>query len=274
VRNLIDTHCHIFVEDFQQDLKDVVERAKRAGISNLFLPNINPDTIDPMLEICDMYPGFCFPMIGLHPTDLSDNYHLQLEIIKRKLDDDFSQSGAHRFTGIGETGLDLYWDSTRLSDQIDAFETQIKWALYYDLPLIIHSRSAFLELCGVMDKYRNTNLRGIFHCFSGSEEETKRLLEYRGFLFGIGGTLTYKKSSLTDSLKLIPLERIVLETDSPFLPPVPYRGKRNEPSFIVEVVKKLSGIYGCSEDIIADITSRSASKLFGLDRILSTDCRL
>ena len=125
-----------------------------------------------------------------------------------------------------------------------------------------------------MDKYRNTNLRGIFHCFSGSEEETKRLLEYRGFLFGIGGTLTYKKSSLTDSLKLIPLERIVLETDSPFLPPVPYRGKRNEPSFIVEVVKKLSGIYGCSEDIIADITSRSASKLFGLDRILSTDCRL
>lgn len=271
MRRLIDTHCHIFVEDFQQDLKDVVGRAKNVGISKLFLPNINPDTIDPMLEICDMYPGFCFPMIGLHPTDLSEDYHRQLEIIKKKLDDDFSEFGAHRFIGIGETGLDLYWDSTRLPDQIEAFETQIRWALYYDLPLIVHSRSAFLELCTVMDRYENTKLRGIFHCFSGSEEETKRLLKYEGFLFGIGGTLTYKKSSLSDSLKLIPLERIVLETDSPYLSPVPYRGKRNEPSFIVEVVKKLSEIYECSEDMIADVTSQSASKLFGLDRILFAD---
>lgn len=267
MRSLIDTHCHIFVADFQQDLKEVLGRAKTAGISKLFLPNINPETIDSMLEVCDLYPGLCFSIIGLHPTDLSDNYHLQLDVIKKRLDDDFSQSGAHRFVGIGETGLDLYWDNTRLADQIYAFETQIKWALDYDLPLIIHSRSSFRELCSVIDKYRNTDLRGIFHCFSGSEEEAKRLLEYRNFLFGIGGTVTYKKSVLADSLKLIPLERIVLETDSPYLPPVPYRGKRNEPSYIIEVVRKLSDIYGCSEDIIADVTSRSASNLFGLDRI-------
>lgn len=261
MKKIIDTHTHIYVEEFNEDLADVIERARSVGIYKLFLPNINTESVTEMLSVCNSYPDLCFPMMGLHPTDLEDDYKLQLSALKELLDND-RKKGDNRFVGIGETGLDLYWDDTKLKEQIDAFETQIEWALEYDLPLIVHSRSAFQPLCDVMDRYRDTNLRGIFHCFSGTAEEACRLLEYPGFLLGIGGTVTYKKSPLPETLKTVPLKRIVLETDAPYLPPVPYRGKRNEPSYLEKVVDCLAQIYSCSPEEIATATAINAESLF------------
>ena len=172
-------------------------------------------------------------MIGLHPEDLSDDPASQLSGLKEILDDDQKEGGAHRYIGIGEIGLDLYWDKSRLDDQIVAFREQIEWALQYDLPIVIHSRDSFTQLYEVMSDYRDKGPRGIFHCFSGSADEARALMEFSGFMFGIGGVLTYKKSILPSVLPLIPLERVVLETDCPYLSPVPFRGKRNEPSYIV-----------------------------------------
>lgn len=261
---LIDTHCHVYDEAFQEDLIDVIARAREVGLERLLLPNINPDTIARLLHVCDTWPDLCLPMIGLHPEDLSDDFHSQLSGLKAILDDDQKEGGAHRFIGIGETGLDLYWDQTRLDDQIISFRAQIEWALEYDLPIVIHSRDSFDELYGVMSDYRDTPLRGVFHCFNGSEEQARALMEFKGFMFGIGGVLTYKKSSLPDVLPLIPIERIVLETDCPYLPPVPFRGKRNEPSFLVYTAQRVAQVYGRTPDDVAQVTDKNACSLFRL----------
>lgn len=258
---MIDTHTHIYVEEFNQDLADVIERARSVGINKLYLPNINEETIADMLSVCDSYPDICFPMIGLHPTDLEDDYRKQLTIMKNLLDQD-RLSGKNRFVAIGETGLDLYWDNTRLAEQIDAFTAQIEWGLEYNLPVIIHSRCAFYELCKVMDDYKNSGLRGVFHCFSGDNNEALRLLEYPNFMLGIGGTVTYKKSILPESLKSVPLNRVVLETDAPYLPPVPFRGKRNEPAYLIKVVECLSQLYSCSPEDIISATTANAETVF------------
>lgn len=261
---LIDTHCHVYDEAFREDLDDVIARAREAGLERLLLPNINPDTLPGLIRVCDTWPDLCLPVIGLHPEDLSDDFHSQLSELKAILDDDRKEGGAHRFIGIGETGLDLYWDKTRLDDQKVSFRAQIEWALEYDLPIVIHSRDSFDELYGVMSDYRDTPLRGVFHCFNGSADQTRALMEFGGFMFGIGGVLTYKKSSLPDVLPLIPIERIVLETDCPYLPPVPFRGKRNEPSFIVYTAQRVAQVYGCTPDYIARVTNKNACSLFRL----------
>lgn len=261
MKKIIDTHTHIYVEEFNQDLADVIARARSIGIYKLFLPNIDTESITAMLSVCDAYPDICYPMIGLHPTDLDDDYKKQLSCLKNLLDKD-RLNGEKRFAGIGETGLDLYWDNTRLKDQTDAFVTQIEWALEYDLPVIVHSREAFNELCSVMDGYRDSALKGIFHCFSGNVSQALKLLDYPGFMLGIGGTVTYKKSLLPDTLKSVPLNRIVLETDAPYLPPVPYRGKRNEPSYLEYVINCLAQIYSCTQDDIVNITTANAESLF------------
>jgi TatD DNase family protein len=203
-------------------------------------------------------------MIGLHPEDLADDFHSQLSGLKAILDDDWKEGGAHRYIGIGETGLDLYWDKSRLDDQIVSFREQIEWALQYDLPLVIHSRDSFTQLYEVLSDYRDRGLRGIFHCFSGSADEAKALMEFDGFMFGIGGVLTYKKSALPQVLPLIPMERVVLETDCPYLSPVPFRGKRNEPSYIVNTAAVMAQVYGISEDEAAQVTSANARRLFSL----------
>lgn len=261
---LIDTHCHVYDAAFGDDLESVIDRAREVGLERLLLPNINPETLSDVFRVCDAWPDMCFPMIGLHPEDLSDDFHSQLLYLKTILDRDRMDSGPKRFIGIGETGLDLYWDKTRFDDQIESFRAQIEWALEYDLPIVIHSRDSFAELYKVMSDYRDSNLKGIFHCFAGSADEAAALMEFSGFMFGIGGVLTFKKSGLRDVLPLIPVSRIVLETDCPYLAPVPMRGKRNEPSFIYYTAERVAEVYECSVDEIAKITYANSCSLFGI----------
>ena len=177
MRKLIDTHCHVYDGAFVEDLPQVMERAVAAGVGRLLLPNINPDTLDDLLRVCDTWPDLCCPMIGLHPEDLSDDPGSQLSGLKAILDNDQKEGGAHRYIGIGEIGLDLYWDKSRLDDQIVAFREQIEWALQYDLPIVIHSRDSFTQLYEVLSDYRDRGLRGIFHCFSGSADEARALMD-------------------------------------------------------------------------------------------------
>ena len=264
MKRLIDTHCHVYDEAFREDLPDVIDRARDAGLEYLLLPNINPDTLYELLRVCDKWPELCRPMIGLHPEDLAVDFHKQLSDLKSILDKDREPGGPCRYIGIGETGLDLYWDKSRIEDQIESFRTQIEWALEYDLPIVIHSRESFAQLYDVMSDYRNSGIKGIFHCFSGTDVEADALMEFEGFLFGIGGVLTYKKSTLPSVLPKIPIERVVLETDCPYLSPVPYRGKRNEPSYIVNTAIMLAQTYGITPDEVACATSRNARTLFRL----------
>ena len=265
MRKLIDTHCHVYDEAFREDLPDVIDRAREAGLDLLLLPNINPDTLDDLLRVCDTWPELCRPMIGLHPEDLADDFHSQLSGLKAILDQDRKEGGAHRYIGIGETGLDLYWDKSRLDDQIVSFREQIEWALQYDLPIVIHSRDSFTQLYEVLSDYRERGLRGIFHCFSGSADEAQALMEFQGFMFGIGGVLTYKKSVLPAVLPLIPRDRVVLETDCPYMAPVPFRGQRNDPSKTRYVLKKLAEIRGMAEEEIAPVLFENGKRLFGME---------
>ena len=264
MKRLIDTHCHVYDEAFRDDLPDVIDRARDAGLEYLLLPNINPDTLDELLHVCDTWPDMCYPMIGLHPEDLAADFHKQLSYLKSLLDNDHLPGGPCRYIGIGETGLDLYWDKSRLEDQIESFKVQIEWALEYDLPIVIHSRDSFIQLYDVLSDYRNRGLKGIFHCFSGTDLEAAALMEFDGFMFGIGGVLTYKKSTLPSVLPKIPIDRVVLETDCPYLSPVPYRGKRNEPSYIVNTATIMAQVYGMTLDEVANVTGRNARSLFGL----------
>lgn len=264
MKRLIDTHCHVFAEEFRQDIHEVISRAVESGVEYLLLPNINNRSVVDMMVICDVWPDLCKPMIGLHPEDLEENFHFQLDELKRILDADRGKDGACRFIGIGETGLDLYWDKARINDQIESFRIQLEWALQYDLPVSIHSRESFPQLLDVLSDYRGRCLRGVFHCFSGSVEEAKVLLGFEGFMFGIGGIVTFRKSPLPEILPTVPLERVVLETDSPYLTPVPFRGKRNEPSFLTFISSRIAQIYGCSDDYVASVTSQNARNLFRL----------
>lgn len=262
MKKLIDTHCHIYLSEFHDDLEETVQRAVDSGVGTMLLPNVNCQTYGDMMAVCDRWPDMCFPMIGLHPEDLDEDFHAQLEWMKQILDDDRKTAG--RFVGIGETGIDLHWDTTRLNDQIDSFRTQIGWALEYDLPLVIHTRDAQDELWDIMKEYIGTGLRGVFHCFSGTESHAARLLQLEGFMFGIGGTLTYKKSQLPSVIQTIPLDRIVLETDCPYLPPVPYRGRRNEPSFIPNTAAFMAQVLNLPVERICDATTSNAMSLFRL----------
>ena len=263
VRRLIDTHSHIFLEEFAADVDDVVSRAADAGVDTFVLPNITLSGLEDLLVLRERYPDRCYASIGLHPTELSPEFRNDLSAMKGILDED-ARSGRGLFHGIGEVGLDLYWEQDSVREQTEAFECQIRWALEYDLPLMVHSRNAFPLLCDILDKYRDSGLRGVFHCFSGGYEEACRLMEYEGFMFGIGGTVTYKKSLLPFSLPLIPRERVVVETDCPYLSPVPYRGSRNEPAYMVRTVEKIAGIWGCTSDEVAAVTTVNACNLFGV----------
>lgn len=252
----VDTHTHLFVSEFNEDRDAAVHRALQSGVSKLCLPSITEETLPDVLAMCERYPGTCYPMIGLHPTELGDDYRDTLDRLYSSLKKDA------RFIAIGEVGIDLYWDDTHKEEQLEAFKTQIEWAVECGLPLVIHSRNAFNELYDVMENYRSKGLTGVFHCFSGSEEEARKLLSFEGFYLGIGGVVTYKKSSLPQAIRNVPLERIMLETDSPYLPPVPFRGKRNESSYIPYIAEFLAGLYGCSVEDIARITTANARLLF------------
>ena len=252
----VDTHTHLFVTEFDIDRADAVRRAVDAGVGTLCLPAINVESLPSLMAMCDEFPSICHPMIGLHPTELGDDYEAVLDRMYDILKSD------DRFVAIGEVGLDFYWDDTRKREQQEVFRKQIEWALETGLPLAIHSRSAFDELYAVMDDYRERGLSGVFHCFSGSEEEALKLLSFDGFYLGIGGVVTYKKSTLPDVLKCVPLERVVLETDSPYLAPVPKRGKRNESAYVPYIADFLAALYGCSVEQVAAVTTANARKLF------------
>ena len=238
---LIDTHSHLFLEEFAEDLPQVMERARNAGVSSIFMPNIDSTTIDALLSVCAKYPDLCYPMIGLHPTSVNETYEQELAIVRERL------SAPNYFVAIGEIGLDLYWDRTFLKEQLLVFERQIEWALEYELPVVIHTREAFDYIYKVMEPYKKTAL----------------LLEFDGFMLGINGVVTFKKSTLPETLLTVPLERIVLETDSPYLTPVPNRGKRNESANVKDTLAKVAEIYQKSLEHVAQVTSENALKVFG-----------
>lgn len=253
---MIDTHCHLDDEQYKEDLNEVIQRAKNSGIEKIFVPGICLKDLPYLIYICKQHPGYLYPMIGLHPENLMDeDYHSALKEMEKMIDEST--------IAIGEIGLDLYWDDTYEKEQIEAFEMQIEWARKYKLPLMLHVRKAHNQLLKIMRAHKNDNLTGVFHCFSGSAEQARELLSFPGFMLGIGGVLTFKKSKLPEVLKQeVPLERIVLETDGPYLAPTPYRGKRNESAYIVEVAKKLAEIYEVSLEEIDRITTQNALKTF------------
>lgn len=254
--NFIDTHSHLFLEEFAEDLPLVMERAKAAGVSRIYMPNIDCSTIKPLLDTVARYPDYCFPMIGLHPTSVNTGFREELKVMKEMLEQ------SHPFVAIGEVGMDLYWDRTFINEQFEAFETQIQWSAEYQLPLVIHSRDSFEEVYQVIKRNEDKNLKGIFHSFTGTKEEAERLLQFDGFYLGINGVVTFKKSTLPEVLKSVPLERIVLETDSPYLTPAPNRGKRNESANVKDTLLKLAAIYQCPAEEVAEITTINALKIF------------
>ena len=254
---MIDTHSHIYEPTFIADREEVIKRAKQAGVEAILLPNINAESIEQMLDLCYRYPDYCFPMMGLHPTDIEEDYRQVLADMERLL-----EAPDHPYIAIGEVGLDYYWDKSKAKEQEETFRIQIEWAIKYRLPLSIHARSAHRQLVNAMNEYKGEALRGVFHCFGGTKEEAEELLQFPDFVLGIGGVVTYKNSPLPESLQSVPLERIVLETDSPYLSPVPYRGKRNESSYVVEVLRKIAQIYNVSEREAESITNTNAKRIF------------
>lgn len=255
---LIDTHSHLFLEEFSEDLPQVIERARAAGVTHIFMPNIDSTTVGAMLAACNAYKGYCFPMIGLHPTSVSLDYEKELEVVAREL------KSSEEYVAIGEIGMDLYWDKTYLMEQQVVLDKQVNWALEYDLPVVIHCRDAFDYIYKVLEPYKNTPLRGIFHSFTGTAEEAARVLEFPGFLIGVNGVVTFKKSHLPEVLSKVPLEKLVLETDAPYLTPVPNRGKRNESAYVKDTLMKVSEVYGLSPEIVGNMTSENALKVFGM----------
>ena len=253
---MIDTHAHIDGPEFADDLEAVIQRAKDAGVEKIFVPGICLKDTPHLFDVCQAHPNYLYPMIGLHPENIMDeDYHQALDQLERMIDEST--------IAVGEVGLDFYWDATYKQEQMEVFEHQVQWAEKYGLPLMIHSRSAHQELMEVMERHRASNLSGVFHCFTGTEEEARDLLTFPNFILGIGGVLTFKKSTLREVVQnAVPLSRIVLETDSPYMAPVPNRGKRNESAYVRSVAEKLAEIYNTDFDNIVHQTTKNALKVF------------
>ena len=257
---MIDTHSHIFSEEFREDLPEVIARAREAGVTHIFMPNIDDTTTEDMLRVSTGYPGYCFPMLGFHPTSVDANSLPKVHRMKERLTE------GHPYIAIGEVGLDFYWDKTWIVEQQRVLDEQIQWALEWDLPLVLHCREAFPELFQVLSPYKDTSLRGVFHSFTGTADEVAELMTYSNFMVGINGVVTFKKSSLPEVLRNVPLERIVLETDSPYLAPVPYRGKRNESAYVIKVAARLSELYGREIGVVERQTTENALKVFKIPK--------
>lgn len=254
--HLVDTHTHIYDAEFDLDRDEVVQRAVDSGVGMMLLPNVDTSTIQPMLETHEKYPQCTRMMMGLQPEEVKGDYKQVLDQMEKEL-------AKGIFIGVGEVGLDFYWDATFEKEQLDAFEVQLEWAKQLGLPLSIHCRNAFGFMVRILEKKQDGGLRGVMHCFTGTEEEAKAYLDL-GFHLGLGGVTTYKNCAVKEYLCNIPLDRVVLETDAPYLSPVPHRGKRNEPAFMVATAAKIAEIYQTSLDEISEITTRNAKRLFGL----------
>lgn len=255
---IVDTHAHLYLDAFDNDLDDVVVRARAIGVEKILLPNIDETTVSDLKQTVDRYPSFFMPMMGLHPTNVREDWEQQLEIIY----DELSRPG---YIAVGEIGIDLYWDKSSKERQVAAFERQLGWSIEKKMPVAIHSREAIPEVIQSIKKIGKKDLSGVFHSFGGSMNELKEILELGNFYIGINGVVTFKKSGLDETLKNCGIENIILETDAPYLAPAPYRGKRNEPAYLKEIVKKLSAIYQKPEEEIAEITAANAHRLFHID---------
>jgi len=251
---MIDTHTHLYASQFDEDRAEMIARAKEVGVKKVFLPNIDSSSIEGMLQLEKEYPDFCYPMMGLHPTSVKENYQEELAIVKKYLFE-------RKFVAVGEIGIDLYWDKTFKEQQIEAFLAQAKWAEELDMPIIIHARNSLDILIELVKEIKGPKVRGIFHCFTGSSVQAKRIVDL-GFLLGIGGVLTFKNAKLRDEIKDISLESLVLETDSPYLTPHPFRGKRNESSYVKYVLDHLAETRGLAPKIVEEQTTKNAKKLF------------
>ena len=254
--NLIDTHTHLFSSQFDEDRNAVVQKAIDNGVSKMLLPNISSETIEAMHQLCQDFPKHCYPMMGLHPCDVKDDYLKELEIVKAQLD-------KGKYVAVGEIGIDLYWDKSTLDIQKKAFRQQLIWAKEYDLPVAIHIRESFDEIFEVIEEVNDEKLRGVFHCFTGTKEQGLRAIDM-GFMLGIGGVVTFKNSGLDQTLSGLPLAQLILETDSPYLAPAPHRGQRNESAFIPLMAQKLADIYEMDIEEVARITTQNAKTLFKL----------
>lgn len=253
----IDTHAHLYSSPLNENRELIIQNAINNGIDTIIMPAIDSDTLESMLELEAAYPNNCIAMMGLHPCSVKDNVQQELDIVEAQLK-------KRKFIAIGEIGLDYYWDKTFIQQQIEAFTIQMQWALEKQLPIVIHTRNAMGETIEAVKPFAKKGLRGIFHCFSGSQESAQQIISM-GFHLGLGGVLTYKNAAVAQAIKEIPMSHLVLETDAPYLSPVPYRGKTNEPAFMIEVAKKLAEIKNIPLKEVAAITTNNAKAVFGIE---------
>jgi TatD DNase family protein len=253
----IDTHCHLDGEEFREDLDAVVTRAQEAGVAAIGIPGIDLKSCQTVIDLCHRYPGYCYPVLGLHPEEVRSDWREVLTAIYPVV---------REAIAIGEVGLDFYWSREFEQEQLEAFEQQVRWSVELQLPLMIHCRKAQNEMVSILKRYKNDLPGGVFHCFTGNELEAKELLQFERFVLGIGGVLTFKKSHLPEVLPaVVPLDRIVLETDAPYMAPVPMRGQRNEPAFVAHVLRKLAEAYGVSEEEVAEKTTQNCKKVLNIN---------
>lgn len=265
--SFIDTHCHLDGEEFAADREEVVARARAAGVSRILVPAIDLKSCHSVLDVCRQHPDYCYPMLGLHPEEVRADWRQQLDSLGTVLSESLqtkthSEPSPVGSIAIGEVGLDYYWSREFEQEQLEAFEEQVRWSVETRLPLMIHCRKAQNEMVAILRKYADDLPGGVFHCFTGNEIEARELLQFNRFVLGIGGVLTFKKSNLPQTMAVIPLNRIVLETDAPYMAPVPHRGQRNEPAFVSEVLRKLAEVYGVSEEEVARQTTANAFEVF------------
>jgi len=254
---LIDTHTHLFLDNFDQDIAEVIERAQQKDVRMMLLPHIEKKSTQDLLHLAFRYPGICLPMMGLHPGSVKENYQDELAWVHTNLKN-------HSFIALGEIGMDLYWDKTFKKEQEIVFRKHLEWAKEYNLPLVIHSRNAIAELLEILSGFPPKTYRGVFHSFTGNIEQANKIIEL-GFLIGVGGIITFKNSGLDNMASHIQLENILIETDSPYLAPVPFRGKRNESSYLTYVAEKLAILYTCPFEAVEEITTNNAIRLFDLN---------
>jgi len=254
---ITDTHTHLYSKEFDADRESLVKSAMTKGVKRFFMPNVDSDSIEGMFEIEKKFPENCFAMMGLHPCSVDADYLNELAIVEEWL-------SKRKFVAIGEIGIDLYWDKTFFVQQQDAFRKQIQWAQKYNLPYVIHSRNSFDEVIEIVSEFKNENIKAIFHCFSGNVEQAERVIELNNFKLGIGGVVTFKNSGLEKVVEAIDLKHLVLETDAPYLAPVPYRGKRNEPSYILMIAQKIAEIKNISIEEVVSVTTQNSMDVFGV----------
>jgi TatD DNase family protein len=252
---LIDTHSHLYQPAFDEDREQMVQRAIEAGVQKILLPNIDMESIPRMHALVAAFPDHCYAMMGLHPCDVKADFELVLMQMHEHI-------GQRKYVAIGETGIDLYWDRSTFEWQCVAFEIQLQWAKKYKLPIVIHARDSIDELIGILDRHNDQDLTGVFHCFTGSKTQAEHIIDYGGFYLGIGGVLTYPKAGLSEVVAELPMDRMILETDAPYLPPVPYRGKRNESSYVRYIAEHLAKIKNITFEEVAQTTTQNALKLF------------